>query len=129
MIVAPGTAALAAAVAFVALPSVSNVSFGPWFTAAGSNPLAGAGAAGVLAVAVGVAAPATWAPARIPPATRPLAINPADARILLRRAGGTVSIGVSLLLSISLSFTPSDARHRFGAHPWPRTRDGSESEL
>src|SRR5438309_5912664 len=111
MIVAPGTAALAAAVAFVALPSVSNVSFGPWFTVAGSTPLAGAVAAGVLAVAVGVAAPATWVPARIPPATRPLAINPAEARILLRRAGGTVSIGVSLLLSISLSFTPSDARH------------------
>src|SRR5438445_11028566 len=118
MIVAPGTAALAAAVAFVALPSVSNVSFGPWFTAAGSNPLAGAVAAGVLAVAVGVAAPATWAPARIPPATRPLAINPADARILLRRAGGTASIGVSLLPSISLSLRFERCSSSLRGHPW-----------
>src|SRR5207237_5242920 len=77
-------------------------------TVAGSGALAGAVAAvDELAVAVGVAAPATCVMPRIPPATAPVASSPADARIRRLRVGETFSIGASCC-SISLSFLPSD---------------------
>src|SRR2546421_106043 len=73
MIVAPGTAALAAAVTLDAAPSVSSVSPGPWATAAGFIRLADALELAVLELEVDAApepaAPAMWDPARMPPAT------------------------------------------------------------
>src|SRR5438477_1385721 len=87
MIVAPGTAALAAAVTFDAAVPVSKVSPGPCVIFAGSTAPWGAWAAATAAADVPdepvldepVAAPATCAPARIPPATRPLASRPIGA--------------------------------------------------
>jgi hypothetical protein len=92
MIVPPGTAASAAALTLLAVPSVSSVSFGPCFMVAGSlRPFD----ADELAEgeAVGVCAPAMWLPARMPPARSPLATRPAAASRL--RPGGLACLSVT----------------------------------
>src|SRR5438046_4707268 len=81
MTVAPGTAALAAAVTFDAVPSVSSVSPGPCRMVAGFGRAVDAAAAAAvdeLELDEDPVAPAMCDPARIPPASRPVPIRPAD---------------------------------------------------
>src|SRR5690348_12831267 len=99
MIVAPGTAALAAAMTLDAVPSVRRVSPGPWATVAGFVRAPDRLEAVVLAVLdAGVlpelAAPAMCVPARMPPASRPAPSRPA--------APTRFRAGPALLLSFSI---------------------------
>ena len=102
MIVPPGTAASAAALTLLAVPSVSSASLGPWATVDGSAlPFAAATVVDDVELDDPPCAPAMCEPARIAPATNPLATSPTGA-IHLRRED-LVSRPISLF-SISSSF-------------------------
>src|SRR6266536_4520697 len=115
MIVALGTAALAAAVTFDAVVPVSSVSPGPCATVAGSTrPFA--------AVAVAVfefpddAAPAICDPARMPPASRPAPSRPAapiQRRGVRARPDAVPFVSISVLLPA--------APHALRRRAWSRT--------
>src|SRR6266487_4424119 len=101
MIVAPGTAALAAAVTFAAVVPVSSVSPGPCAIAAGSTLPLEAVAAAMFELAEGVAAPAMCDPARIPPASRPAPSRPAapiQRRGVRARPDAVAFVSISVLL-------------------------------
>src|SRR5207249_3670485 len=78
MIVPPGTAARAAALTLVAVPSVRSVSPGPCDMVAGSTfPLAAAAVDDWPALEFALCAPASGVPARTAPPRTPLATRPA----------------------------------------------------
>src|SRR5205823_4650667 len=102
MIVAPGTAALAAAVTLAAVVPVSSVSPGPCAMAAGSTLPFAAAAVAAFEFPDDDAAPAICDPARIPPASRPAPSRPAAP---IQRRG--VRVRPDAVPSVSISVLPS----------------------